>query len=249
MNVNSNVIEEVLKFKEISIDDYFFQEVASEMEIEKFEKKFNIRLPEDYRWFILNIANGIKAKKQYDIDFVKQLDFQNFKYREHEHNPSIPFELTSKVCFNDGYYNEDYARDDYPYEVKVDYDGEIRMTDYRNGEILITISHFLIVNGKEYGNVWVENETMEEIYPAYDLTENKSRLKFNDWLCKKINNYTQQFNSIIEYENGLKEKAKLKYQIEQEARNQEREDRLEEYMNRKKYKRDLLTRVIDFFFK
>jgi len=58
-------------------------------------------LPEEYRWFITNIANGIVVDKEsgMGIDILRPHDWVNYWFQENEYNPSKPFLLNKRVVF------------------------------------------------------------------------------------------------------------------------------------------------------
>ena len=71
--------------------------VATEQDVAFFENKFKVAIPEDLRWFVLNIANGIKNKISPVSHVIEDIDFLNYYYEENEYNPAIPFILTKRV--------------------------------------------------------------------------------------------------------------------------------------------------------
>jgi len=190
-----DILKSIKKFKRICSKKYRFLPVTKEADLISFENKFNVKLPDDYRWFLLNVANGIVNRNEWDFNFIEKVDFKKFWHKENEFNPAIPFNLDKKVkCYNDE--NED---DDYPYEIIINEDLEY-FTDCTNGQISILEtgcggSDFIVVNGKEYGNIWIDNySSMAEMFPYYSLKENKKRLNFTDWLLINIENEIQNQN-------------------------------------------------------
>ncbi|GEL11545.1 SMI1 / KNR4 family (SUKH-1) [Flavobacterium glycines] len=250
-NPKQNILDSIETFKKIYGEEYIFSPIANEKEIELFENKFNVRLPEDYRWFLLNIANGIICKDEYQLDFIEKIDFQNFFYEEDEFNPSVPFRLTTKVLFS-----KPEFEDKYPYEIMYDEDDTIFMNGYLNGEITIAsygcgTFAFLIINGAEFGNVWIDDySSNQEVYPEYDLKTNRKRLNFNDWLLKRIDRRIEIYHQSIEVERTIKKEQEFekieKYRIDEEKKQAEKDERIR--MHSLKDKRDFLTILLDKLF-
>lgn len=162
----SDISNTIMKFKNCFGNRFEFLPLANENEINQFEKKFSIKIPEDFKWFLLNIANGIKSKTKLDHDIIEKIDFKNFFYEELKYNPSIPFNLE-----NDFNYNTNKTK------------------DFNNGYISLLSDggqfYFLVVNGKEYGFVWNNNYiSMDEVTPEYDNENNK--LNFSQWIILQI---------------------------------------------------------------
>lgn len=193
-NQHQDILSSIEDFKKFFGDEYKFLPVATEEELSYFENKFNVKIPYEYRWFLLNVANGIVNEDRRDFNLVKPKDFRNFFYKEDEFNPAIPFKWDKKImCYK-------YHSDAYPYEFIVNEDLEY-FEECTNGQIIISsYGEFLVVNGIEYGNVWVDNfDSMQEVYPDYDLKRNKKRLNFFDWLIMKIERKIEFHNQCIEF--------------------------------------------------
>ncbi len=215
MNKQQTKILKLLEaFKKIYGEDYSFLPVATEEELTSFEQKFNCKLPDDYRWFLLNIANGIERDR--GLNFVENVNFKDYWYEENEYNPSIPFVLDRKILFHEP---EDY--DKYPYEFYVYDDSRPEeevlyyMDAYSNGQVTLRgygcgTCAFLVVNGNEFGNVWIDDfSSNAQVYPEYDEAKNKKRLTFNDWIIKSIERQIEMHNESIEHERRLAENDKL----------------------------------------
>lgn len=167
---------------------------SSDEDVKKFEERFNVDLPEDYRWFITNIANGILSIEEWGFHILQKQDWANYIFWEDEYNPSIPFPLTKRSVG----YSKDYAEDrdlKYPYETFYDDEADFFHDGYRFGEISLRGSgcgsdDFLVVKGEERGNVWIDNySSMSEVYPCYNEKEGKQRLNFTEWLIFIANIY------------------------------------------------------------
>jgi hypothetical protein len=168
---------------------YEFLPPALEEDVRAFEVNFDVRLPEDYRWFITNVANGIKAVDQWGFDFLTKKDWANYWFTEDEYNPAIPFPLTQRVRFDKEASDKSSV---YPYETLYDPEETLYPDGYRFGEVSLAGSgcgadDFLVVKGDEYGNVWIDNyASASEIYPVYDSELDKKRLTFTDWVCLNV---------------------------------------------------------------
>ncbi|HEY1195493.1 SMI1/KNR4 family protein [Flavobacterium sp.] len=266
-NPHSKILNSIENFKEILEVDYLFLPVVQKEDIAAFENKFNITIPEDYRYFLLNIANGIVNRNKWGLNLVEEIDFKDFFYEENEFNPSLPFELTTKVVF--GNYHPD-RKDSYPYEITYDGDYEIFMKGYSNGQIHIAgygcgTSAFIVVNGSEYGNIWINDfSSNNEVCPEFDFKNNKSRLSFTDWLLESLDRVATIYNQNVEWENRIKEEERVK-QDKIDEQNKEREIKRLDQIKREKFaeqnkqneiekqrskrpRRDLLTYLIDKIF-
>ncbi|MDR6762920.1 hypothetical protein J2Y38_003138 [Flavobacterium sp. 2755] len=247
-------------------EDYLFLPVALEKDIQIFESKFNVTIPEDYRWFLLNVANGIVNKNQWGFNLIEKIDFIEFFYKDNEFNPSIPFELTNKVVFSSG---SDY-KEAYPYEITFDEDYDIFDKGYSNGQIHIAgygcgTTAFIVINGNEYGNVWVDDfSSNNEVYPEFDSKKNKPRFSFSDWLLESVNRNVIIHNQRVECENRIKEEERVKQdkidqqnkeleikrldQIKREKFAEQKREIKRGEQRTKKIRRNLLTYIIDKLF-
>ena len=183
------ILKYIQSFKKLYRKEYHFLPVAVEDELIAFENRFNIKIPDDYRWFLLNIANGIVVNNEWDwnITLLNRIDFNDYKCGEDEGNPALPFRLDKRVKFH----SNESEEEDYPYEVIIEQDKDFYVR-FSNGNISIAYNEIeekdflLIVNGKEFGNVWVDDMKKDEVYPYYNFQINKRRLNFSDWLSMKI---------------------------------------------------------------
>ena len=222
MNNKLNELSELIKNSKNIIEiDYTFLPVAIEDELISFENKFNVKIPSDYRWFLLNISNGIKSKNDWEFDIINKVDFVNFWYKEEEYNPSIPFKLDKKILSSDP---EDLLEDlnGYPYEYNACYDYEeyIYLLKEATNGIITLFSYgcgttgFLVVNGNEYGNIWIDDDSSNAtVYPEYDIENNKKRLNFIDHMLWCINGVIKDYYEDIEFENKAQEKENLELTI------------------------------------
>lgn len=218
-NQYQDILNSIEEFKRVFGSEYKFLSVVTEQELSSFEKKFNVKIPSEYRWFLLNVANGIVNKDKYGFDIVSKVMFTDFYYDKDEFNPSLSFNWDKKVV------SYDYASDDYPYEKVINEDLDY-FTECTNGQISILGRgcggcDFIIVNGKEYGNVWIDNYTsMSEVYPDYDLKRDLKRLNFFEWLIKSIERKIDTNSQNIESERKeQREKENLQKSKSNDTRN------------------------------
>lgn len=264
-NEYGRMLDSIKNSKKVLEEIYLFLPTELEENLIAFETKFNVRIPEDYRFFLLNVANGIVNKNEWGFNLVEKIDFVDFFYEDNEYNPSIPFELTNKVIFS-----TTERKDSHPYEITYDMDEKIFDKGYSNGQIHIAgygcgTSAFLVVNGSEYGNIWVDNfASYSEVYPECDFKRNKPRFSFTDWLLEGINRDLVNYNHNIELENRIKLEEKAKQdkidqqnkeleikrldQIKREKFAERKRETEREEQRSKKTHRNLLTYLIDKIF-
>ena len=172
---------------------YALNPSASVAEVELFEQTHGITLPEGYREFLLKISNGSSAGPYYGF---YHLDSATHRYLE-QFDPDYlkkPFPLTEELIFfkycsqGEGFAEWTYKREDEEYRKYVDerarqlcspfyVRGTIELSHYGCG-----IFFFLVVNGQEYGNVWVSDITNEGgIFPLRLSKTNPARVDFLTW--------------------------------------------------------------------
>lgn len=217
-NLHAEMLNSIESSRKILEEKYLFLPTEPEENLIAFETKFNVRIPEDYRFFLLNISNGIVKKNKWGLNLIEKIDFVDFFYEDNKYNPSIPFELTNKVVFgSSSNYKEVYP---YHYEITFDENYDIFEKGYSNGQINIAgygcgTSAFIVVNGNEYGTIWINNfSSNNEVYPESDFQKKKSRFSFTDYLLKKIDREIVLCNEIIED----KKRTKLIEEFDQKKR-------------------------------
>jgi hypothetical protein len=169
---------------------YTIHPIATEDEVTFFESKFNVRLPEDFRWFVLNVANGITNKIHLNT-IIDQIDFKGFFHEEDEYNPSLPFTPTQRVYFgeqqNDNAYPEDPGPTTYDTERK-------HWKGVTNGYIDLIDGNLLIINGSEYGTMWLDNmDSNREVFPNKDEEAGFDRLTFGQWIIYKLDRVIEEY--------------------------------------------------------
>jgi hypothetical protein len=185
-------IEEKVKLlMEVAPSEYEFKlnPVATEEELIIFETQFKVKIPEDYRWFVLNIANGIDSKYPY-VQITSENDFADYFYEADQYNPAIPFNVSERVRFE-----SETIKDVYDFPYKTTFDPEHTLFDgIFNGWVNVGIDELLIVNGVEYGNMWVLDVTSNnEVRPMYNEAKNLQRIGFTEWVEKRLDYYIFRF--------------------------------------------------------
>ena len=150
-----------------------------EHELKSFERRHNVELPSDYREFLLQITNGGPGP-YYGLESLEDGLFQDLDYKRKSEltNPGLEFPLTE--AWNLKF---DELQEEQYYKVK---DEEYFDGKWTNG--LLRISNFgcgvsmnLVVNGSEYGNIWVDDRCNDGgIYPD-QYFGNEGRIKFLAW--------------------------------------------------------------------
>lgn len=162
--------------------NYQFNKVKSEKQLIRFEKENGITLPIEYREFLKHIGNGgagpyyglerLENGREVDLDYPTKMDLIDL---------SKPFPFTKHWNVEFGEITEEnYEAIE---ERKVD---EYYANRFINGLLRIAnfgcaVSMNLVVNGKEKGNVWVDDRGNDNgLFPdPYFVTDR--RLSFLEW--------------------------------------------------------------------
>lgn len=149
-----------------------------EPELAFFEQQHGIQLPSGYRQYLLTIGNGgmgpyyglerFEASRNLDLDAPQAGAFTD---------PSQPFTFTEAWNMAPETDPERQAEADKDYHDPKWVHGLLRVANYGCG-----ISINLVVNGPEYGKIWVDDRVNRGgIYPDH-LLQNPQRLEFLDWV-------------------------------------------------------------------
>lgn len=158
-------------------------DVLSEEEVAAFEARYKIRLPDEYRAFLLAIGNG-GAGPFYGLEKLEDSLYADMDARKDETqervDPSLPFPHTEpQIMFPEGY-NLDESDDEDFYKQWDDpkhTQGILRLCNFGCGVYLD-----LVVNGEEYGNIWSSDLASDNgIYPWGQLGDEAERITFLDW--------------------------------------------------------------------
>lgn len=158
-----------------------------EHEVKSFENRYNINLPPEYREFILQIGNG-GAGPYYGLESLEDGLYEDLDRKTYLIDPSQEFPFTE--AWNMDYWNEEdseYAqmKEDEYFDNKW-VNGLLRISNFGCG-----VSMNIVVNGKEHGNIWVDDRCNDGgIYPD-QYFGNKGRINFlmwyELWLDKSLN--------------------------------------------------------------
>ncbi len=144
--------------------------------VEAFEAKYKVKLPEAYVQFLTQMGNG-GAGPYYGLESFEKALFNDLSFKSAEINPSKPFRFIEQ--WNMNVYHEDKEVEDKLEDEYFDdkqLDGAIQLSNFGCG-----ISLLLVVNGDEYGHVWMDHRCNDGgICPAYQYTKT-NRVDFLDW--------------------------------------------------------------------
>lgn len=170
----------------------------SEHEIKEFEELNGIMLPEEYRYFLKYIGNGIVIKKgdkdlrhvngirrpmekRYNNRLALNFIFNKVYHERANSSPIIPFEdcidpegESDDSCDKCKHLNECF------YAYSDSFDG--LNYPYYNGAFPVcyagcTYTYFLVVSGKRRGEVWIDNELMDFVPVRQSFSS------FLKWVC------------------------------------------------------------------
>ena len=162
--------------------EYNLNPTKTEEELIKFETENQITLPEEYREFFLYVGNG-GAGPYYGLEPLEHgrevdLDYISGKYLL---DLSKPFQFTEPWNVEFEETDDDNYEEIEQQKIEKYYDNK-----FSNG--LLRISNFgcgvrinIVVNGKEKGNIWVDDRTNGNgIFPDpyFDINE---KITFLDW--------------------------------------------------------------------
>jgi len=156
-----------------------------EKDILDFESKYSIRLPEDYRWYIANVGNG-GAGPGYGLQTLQNslLSFLDNPEQSTFLDPSNPFTITRERNPFLKRDNPDFElfKDSESYQSDEWMNGVLRLSTYGCG---IYIN--LVVNGEEFGNLWVDDRIGDNgVYP-YNASGSVS---FGNWYARWLEDVT-----------------------------------------------------------
>lgn len=160
---------------------YELNPLVSNEEVKEFESHFNIELPDGYRQFITTLGNG-GAGPYYGLESLGDSLFVDLDYKRKDEllDPSEPFLLTTP--WNMDFQNTESLSEE-EYET---FEEEYFDDKWVNG--LLRVANFgcgvymnLVVNGEEYGNIWVDDRGNDGgIYPD-PYFEQQDRTDFLNW--------------------------------------------------------------------
>ena len=168
--------------------------------IKRFETNSRIKLPEEYIKFLIEIGNG-GAGPYYGLEPLENSLFQDLDYKKPDFllNPSAPFIHTNAWNMNfQPTVDEDENEDEYEKQFEA-FQEEYYDPKHMTGAIAIcnfgcAVSLNLVVNGKEYGNIWTDDRSSDYgIHPSQELG-NANRITFLDWYERWLDNSLSKLN-------------------------------------------------------
>lgn len=175
----------------------------SEDAIRAFESRYNIKLPVDYAMFLQHIGNG-GAGPGCGLVKLEETLYSDMEDEDSQKvDPASPFPHTKSFLIvekseaeadDEEGYEEDFEEEEKYYyrHIRLDEDAYYEeLGDPRHIQGLLRLANGgcgtffnLIVNGAEYGNMWIDasygNPHME-IFPVCRSEDESDRLTFLDW--------------------------------------------------------------------
>lgn len=166
---------------------YKLNRCLSNETVQHFEKRYSVKLPDEYIAFVTLVGNG-GAGPYYGLEPLENVLFDDLDYKRPESllNPSKPFLHTEP--WNEEFKTTiDKEEDEEEYENRLDqFEQKYFDSSQMNGVIAICnygcgMSLNLVVNGSEYGNIWSDDRGNDGgIFPSIEFG-NKERIQFLDW--------------------------------------------------------------------
>ena len=170
--------------KSIVPKEVFINPTILEEEVSEIEKRNNIILPKGYREFITKIGNGCIGP-DYGLLSLQE-SMKDFKLREKPMiNLSNPFPYTKAWNEKEWIESIDWDRGERPSSAAL---MEYMSINHINGCLQIChighgATYLLVVNGEEYGNIWLDERTdYGGIEPL--LNEKGERVSFISWFTE-----------------------------------------------------------------
>ncbi len=149
----------------------------TEVEIEEFERQYQVLLPEDYRSFILEIANG-GAGPNYGLCRLQDSVEENSLFllsRSFPHQESWNLHHSQFASAQD--FDEEYFRGEHR-------QGSLSICDMGCGHTVL-----LVVSGAERGTIWQDFRAGDGgIIPLQDVANGSVRTSFTGWYAGWLNN-------------------------------------------------------------
>lgn len=164
---------------------YKLNETKSENELLEFEERYGIKLPGGYREFLKRVGNG-GAGPYYGLEPLENSMSDDLdRPTDNEWiDPSKPFKFVE--AWNE---NEETDFNEEEYFSKELMNGALKISNFGCG-----ISLVLVVNGAEYGNIWVDDRGNDQgIYPD-PYFKNNGRINFLDWYEYWLNTSLKEIN-------------------------------------------------------
>lgn len=163
-----------------SSHEYVLNAPKSEVELVNFESTHKINLPQGYRDFLKQIGNGGAGPYYGLLPLEKCLD-HNLDFPDGtliDPGQKFAFEEPWNLAFSSVENESDYDKlvQDQGYNDSKWSNGMIHLANFGCG-----VSINLVVNGKEYGHIWVDDRCNDQgIYPDHYFG-NEKRIDFLEW--------------------------------------------------------------------
>jgi hypothetical protein len=160
-----------------------------EATVSRFESKYDIRLPADYRRFLTELGNG-GAGPYYGLFKLGEMD-SNFGYARWKENDGFVGDLSKSFPLTKPWndltgepaYDESNEEE---YERQLDeFEGRYWSTENINGAIPVchlgcASRQWLVITGAEAGNIWCDDRAdLKGLYPL--TAPGKERISFYEW--------------------------------------------------------------------
>jgi hypothetical protein len=162
---------------------------VTESTVSNFEKKYGIRLPVDYRQFLIEVGNG-GAGPYYGVFKLGEMD-DNHKFAKWKENDGFVGKLTLPFPHTKAW-NDLTGKPDDDYDDLEEYDQRWNEFErkYWNSENIngaIPVCHlgcalrqWLVITGKEAGHIWCDDRAdLKGLYPL--TARGKRRVTFYQW--------------------------------------------------------------------
>ncbi|GAB3517516.1 SMI1/KNR4 family protein [Emticicia fontis] len=166
---------------------YKLNQVISSDKIQQFENTYKITLPAEYVAFMTTIGNG-GAGPCYGLEPFENCLFDDLDYKSPDSllNPSKPFLHTQPWNMEFIATVDEKANEAEYWKERTAFEEQYFAKEQMNGTIAIcncgcALNLNLVINGEEFGNIWIDDRGSDNgIFPSSEL-ENKDRTTFLDW--------------------------------------------------------------------
>lgn len=176
---------------------YEFNPTLSEKEIETFEQRYQIRLPEDYRIFLMRVGNGGAGPRDGLLPLEETVEFCNpqtpCKWGSWCHSSSSPGFREIEAIIDDRIPQDKLTAEEIQdIEQHEQRNGSLRLYGKRPSDRFFDLyfSEYLIVNGEAYGKMWSDDIPQYEVYifGGYESFIED----YTDWLDKSLLYYVKK---------------------------------------------------------
>jgi len=183
---------------------YKLNKPKSENELLEFEARHGIKLPDGYRAFLKRIGNG-GAGPYYGLEPLEDSTSDDLDRPVDKEwiDPSKPFKFIEPWNVNEED-STDFNEEEYFSKELMN--GALKISNFGCG-----ISLIVIVNGTEYGNIWVDDRGNDQgIYPD-PYFKNNGRINFLDWYEFWLDDSLKKINIDKSVNFSLEESIKQKF--------------------------------------